>query len=64
MELSVGAGAGDAEVELVDAGVGDVDGVIEPLARLYVAEVVSAAGVGGGLNIDPNVGAILSAEVS
>ena len=52
VEGSVAAGGGEAEVEVVGAGVGNGDGVLEPLRGFDVADVVSAAGVGGGLDVD------------
>ena len=48
---------GDAQPDGVGAGGGDVDGVPEPLPGPGPAQVVAAAGVGGGLQVDP-VGAV------
>src|SRR5205085_447904 len=49
---AVARGRGVAEVEGIVAGGGDVDRVLEPLPRLHPADVVSTAGIGGGLEID------------
>jgi hypothetical protein len=46
------AGGGDAELEAVLAGRGDVDGVVHPLARLVPAKHVAATRIGGGREID------------
>ena len=51
------AGRGQPQADGVGAGGGDVDGVLEPLPGRGPAEVVAAAGVGGGLQVHP-VGAV------
>ena len=50
-------GRGQPQADGVGAGGGDVDGVLEPLPGRGPAQVVAAAGVGGGLQVDP-VGAV------
>src|SRR6202042_2049545 len=47
-------GRGQPQADGVAAGGGDVDGVLEPLPGRGPAQVVGgAAGVGGGLQVDP-----------
>ncbi len=55
--LVTAVGAARRRLSGVGAGGGDVDGVLEPLPGRGPAEVVAAAGVGGGLQVDP-VGAV------
>src|SRR4051812_944695 len=62
VELPARAVGGDAEVEVVVAGRGDVDRVRQPFARARPPEVVPAAGVDGGLQIDAG-GPIRAAEI-
>jgi len=64
MEGSVGGCAvGDPEGDLIGAAGGDVDGVLGVLAHAVPADVVAAAGVGAGLDIDAVRGAVLTALV-
>ena len=60
--IPIGAGGGDAEIERVGAGGCDSEGVVEPFTGLGPADVVAAAGVGGGLDVDAG-GAVDVAEV-
>src|SRR5690606_25323654 len=57
---------GDAEAEIVVAGGGDFDGVLEPFAGFDVADVESAAGVGGVFDIDlirePELAALIEVD--
>ena len=62
MEFPPPADGGDAEAEVVVAG-GDVEGVFEPLAGLDEADVVAAAGVGGGFDVDAFGFAIGTAQI-
>src|SRR5262249_45784882 len=62
VEGAAGAAGGDAKLNVVAAGAGDVDGVLEPLASLGPADVVAAARVGRGLDVHA-VGAVLAAVV-
>src|SRR5439155_22362319 len=63
VERAAGAVVGDAGVEVVEAGRGDVDGVAHPLAGVGVGDVVAAVGVGRGLDIDALARAIGEAFV-
>src|SRR5690606_3087280 len=58
-----GVGRGDAEVERVAAGVGDVGRVVEPLAGDHPAEIKTAAGVGGTFDVHALGGAVAVARV-
>src|SRR5690606_1662534 len=58
-----GVGRGDAEVERVAAGVGDVGRVVEPLAGDHPAEIKTAAGVGGIFDVHALGGAVAVARV-
>ncbi len=62
MERAAIRRVGDARVEIVRASA-DIDGVLHPFAGLGVADVITAAGVGGGFDVNAVVGAECAAEV-
>ena len=61
--MSAGIGRCHAEAQVIAPRLLHVDGVFDPLAGLHVREPVSAAGIGGDLDIHSVGGAIHAAQV-